>query len=167
MNRDELKALELSDEQINGVMKLYGKSVVELQNGLSAAQADSETAKTELKKYQKGGELYSDPEELTRLKQFETDTLSREKNAKKTDALTKLYKGANASDGAVKLLIQSSKLDEIELDDKGEIKGGGELLKKAKADYADLFSVGGNSGVPQNPGRENGGGSDKKTQAVY
>lgn len=35
MNRDELKALELSDEQINGVMKLYGKSVVERKNRAS------------------------------------------------------------------------------------------------------------------------------------
>ena len=39
MKREELKALELTDEQVNSVMKLFGKSVTELQNGLSAAQA--------------------------------------------------------------------------------------------------------------------------------
>ncbi len=167
MKREDLKALELTDEQVNSVMKLYGKSIVELQNGLSAAQADGESAKTELKKHQKGGELFIDPEEHERLKRFETDTLSKETNAKKTAALTKLYKGANASDGATKLLIAGSKLDEIELDDKGEIKNGGELLKKAKADYADLFGAGGNAGIPQSPDGQKGGESPKKAPAVW
>jgi hypothetical protein len=148
MNREELIALALTDEQVNGVMKLHGKAIVELQNGLSAAQADSETAKAELKKYQKGGELYIDGEEHTRLKNFETETLSKETNAKKTAALTKLFKGANASDSATKLLISGSKLDELELDDKGEIKGATDILKKAQAEYADLFSTNGNAGVP-------------------
>lgn len=166
MKREELKALELTDEQVNAVMKMYGKSITELQNGLSTAQADSETAKAELKKYQKGGELYIDGEEHTRLKNFEKDTLTKETNAKKTAALTKLFKGANASDSATKLLISSSKLDEIELDDQGEIKGGAEILKKAKDDYADLFAVNGNSGVPQSPDGE-GGASAKQRAKFY
>ena len=164
MNREVLKALGLSDEQMNGVMKEYGKSIVELQNGLTAAQADSERTKGELKKYQKGGELYVDPEETKRLKQFESDTLSKEANAKKTAALTKLFKGANASDSATKLLISCSKLDELELDDKGEIKGGGELLKKAKADYAELFAANGNGGVPQ---AHDGDGATTKQRAKF
>ena len=154
MKREELKALELTDEQVNAVMKMYGKSITELQNGLSTAQADSETAKAELKKYQKGGELYIDGEEHQRLKTFETETL------------TKLFKGENASDSATKLLISSSKLDEIELDDQGEIKGGAEILKKAKDDYADLFAVNGNSGVPQSPDGE-GGASAKQRAKFY
>lgn len=161
MNREVLKALGLTDEQVNGVMKEFGKSITELQNGLSAAQADSEAAKAELKKHQKGGELYIDGEEFTRLKSFEKDTLTRETNAKKTAALTKLFKGANASDSATKLLISGSKLDELELDDKGEIKGAADILKKAKADYADLFAENGNAGVPQTPV---GGGGASATQ---
>lgn len=167
MKRDELKALELTDEQVNGVMKLFGQSVVELQNGLTAAQKDSETAKAELKKYQKGGELYYDADEVARLKNFEKDTLTKETNAKKTAGLTKLFKDANASDSATKLLISSSKLDEIELDDKGEIKGGAEILKKAKADYADLFATDGNSGVPQSHDNEPGGASGTMRKKFY
>lgn len=166
MNREALKALELSDEQVNGVMKLYGKAIVELQNGLTAAQADSESAKSELKKHQKGGELYVDPDEMMRLKNFEKDTLTKEANSQKTAALTKLFKGANVSDSATKLLIASKALDEIELDDKGEIKGGADILKKAKADYADLFAANGNSGVPQSPDG-NGGAIENKRAKFY
>ena len=35
MKREELEALELTSEQVNAVMKLYGKSVTELQSGLN------------------------------------------------------------------------------------------------------------------------------------
>ena len=41
MKREELKALGLTDEQINGVMENYGKSVKELQDGLTTAQSAS------------------------------------------------------------------------------------------------------------------------------
>ena len=44
MKREELKALELTDEQVSAVMKLYGASITELQNGLTTAQEESENA---------------------------------------------------------------------------------------------------------------------------
>ena len=167
--RDELKALGLADEHVNAVMALHGKKMTEALNRATAAETDSATAKLELKKYQKGGELYIDVKEHERLKAFEKDTILKETNGKKTAALEKLYKSANASDSATKLLISNAKLDEIELDDKGEIKGGEEMLKKAKADYADIFSDNGNTGVPQtNKSMTNGGGTaNNKKQVVY
>lgn len=160
MNREELKALGLTDEQIGSVMENYGKSVVNLQK--SADEKDAE-----LKKYQKGGELYFDPAELERLKTFEKETLTRETNAKKTEALTKLYKGAKATDSVAKLLISGHDLEKLELDDKGEIKNGAELLKKAKADYADLFGGSGDKGVPQANPDAGGDAGTKAPQIVY
>lgn len=160
MKRDELLALELTEDQVNAVMRLHGAAITELHNGISAAQAESETAKTELKRYQKGGDAYIDAKEHARLQAFEKDTLTKAEKDAKTAALTKLYKGANASDGAVKLLLKAQNLDEIELDDKGEIKGGAEFLKAAQADYADLFGANGNAGVPH--ATEEGAGSSEK-----
>lgn len=160
MNREELKALGLTDEQIGSVMENYGKSVVNLQK--SADEKDAE-----LKKYQKGGELYFDPAELERLKTFEKETLTRETNAKKTEALTKLFKGAKATDSVAKLLISGHDLEKLELDDKGEIKNGAELLKKAKADYADLFGGSGDKGVPQANPDAGGDAGTKTPQIVY
>lgn len=160
MNREELKALGLTDEQIGSVMENYGKSVVNLQK--SADEKDAE-----LKKYQKGGELYFDPAELERLKTFEKETLTRETNAKKTEALTKLFKSAKATDSVAKLLISGHDLEKLELDDKGEIKNGAELLKKAKADYADLFGGSGDKGVPQANPDAGGDAGTKAPQIVY
>lgn len=167
MKREELKALGLTDEQINVVMENYGKSVKELQDGLTTAQSASESAKAELKKYLKGGENYIDTAELERLKTFEKDTLTREANAKKTAALTKLYKSANAADSVAKLLISGQDLEKLELDDKGELKNGTELLKKAKTDYADLFGGSGDKGVPQANPDAGGNAGNKTPQTVY
>ena len=169
MKRDELKALDLTDEQVATIMQMYGKSVTELHNGLTAAQTDAEKTKAELKKYQKDGEYYVDKKEFDRLKTFETETLTKAEKEKKTIALAKLYKGANASESAAKLLIAGSDLSSIELDDKGEVKNGADLLKKAKADYADFFTANGNGCVPQGASNDtaNGGGGTKRKQVVF
>ena len=160
MTREQLVAFGLTDEQVENVMKEHGKA-------MSEVLGKAETAETELKRYRKGGDLYNDPAEFERLKTFERDTLTKETNAKKTAGLTKLYKSANASDGAIKLLISGTDLEKIELDDKGDVKGGADILKNAKAEYADLFAANGNAGVPQASDGQNGGGSLQKKQAVY
>lgn len=161
--REDLKALGLADEVVNAVMVLHGKKMTEAIRQASADNEQSKAAQEELKKYQKGGEYYVDKKEHERLKAFETETLTKAEREKKTAALTKLYKGANASDSAIKLLIKGHNLDEIELDDKGEVKNGAELLKTAQADYTDLFGADGNSGVPHDTEGE-GASSTSNTQ---
>lgn len=165
--REELKALGLAEETVNAVMVLHGKKMTEAINKATADNADGKAAQEELKKYQKGGEYYVDKKEHERLKAFETETLTKAEREKKTAALTKLYKSANASDSAVKLLLKSHNLDEIELDDKGEVKGGVDVLKAAQADYADLFSANGNAGVPHATEGAQGNGATTKKQVVY
>lgn len=166
--REDLKALGLADEVVNAVMVLHGKKMTEAIKQATADNAEGKEAQEELKKYQKGGEYYVDRKEHERLKAFETETLTKAEREKKTEALTKLYKSANASDGAVKLLIKGQKLEDIQLDEKGDIKGGADLLKTAKADYADLFAAGGNTGAPHAHKEQGGNGSGGKSkQVVY
>ena len=148
MKREDLKALELTDEQVNAVMRLHGMSITELHNGISAAQAESETAKTELKRYQKGGDAYIDAKEHERLKAFEKDTLTSANRKANEEALMELYRSENVSESAAKLLVKTHNLDEIERDENGKVKGGADIIKADKADYAELFSANGNAGVP-------------------
>jgi hypothetical protein len=166
--REDLKALGLADEVVNAVMVLHGKKMTEAIKQATAGNEESKAAQEELKKYQKGGEYYVDKKEHERLKAFETETLTKAEREKKAAALTKLYKSANASESAIKLLIKGHNLDEVTLDDKGEVKDGSELLKSAKADYADLFAAGGNAGAPHAHEEQGGNGSGGKSkQVVY
>lgn len=167
--REDLKALGLADEVVNAVMVLHGKKMTEAINKATAESADGKAAQEELKKYQKGGEYYVDKKEHERLKAFETETLTKAKREKTTAALTKLYKDAGASESAVKLLIKGHNIDEIEVNEKDEIKNGAEFVKTAKADYADLFSGNGNAAAPHaaEGAQTNNGTSSNKKQVVY
>lgn len=167
ITREALKAKGYTDEQIDTLLDMFHAEEQELRGQVTKLTSEREEAKAEIAKYQKDGELYFDPAELERLKTFEKETLTRETNAKKTEALTKLFKGAKATDSVAKLLISGHDLEKLELDDKGEIKNGAELLKKAKADYADLFGGSGDKGVPQANPDAGGDAGTKTPQIVY
>lgn len=132
ITREALKAKGYTDEQIDTLLDMFHAEEQELRGQVTKLTSEREEAKAEIAKYQKGGELYFDPAELERLKTFEKETLTRETNAKKTEALTKLFKGAKATDSVAKLLISGHDLEKLELDDKGEIKNGAELLKRPR-----------------------------------
>lgn len=165
MKREVLKARGIADGDIDFILNEWHESQKDLLNQVQTLTKERDDAVAETKKYQKDGELYIDKSEHERLKNFEKDTLTKEVTAKKTAGLTKLFKDANAGDGATKLFIKSLNLDEIELDDKGNVKGGADILKKAKAEYADMFASG-DSGVPQSPDGE-GGASENKRAKFY
>lgn len=172
MTREELKAIGVADESIDGVMKLHGVAVTEAKNSVTASvtaafNAEKESMQKELNRYQKGGDLFVDTKEFKRLQEFEQTTLNREITDKKTKGLKSLYTKANASESVAKLLIQSTDLNTIELDEKGEVKNGADILKKAKADYADLFADDGNNGVPQTPTAQNATTSAGNKKVVY
>lgn len=164
MKREELKARGIADGDVDFILNAWHNGQKDLLNQVQALTKERDDAKAETKKYQKDGELYIDKAEHDRLKNFEKDTLTKEVTAKKTAGLTKLFKEANASDSATKLFIKSTNLEEIELDDKGNVKGGADILKKAKADYADMFASG-ESGIPQSSDGE--GGAPAKQRAKF
>lgn len=151
IKREDLLAKGYTAEQVTELLDMFhndqNATVAELRTQIATLTTERDSARGEAQKYQKGGELYQDPAEFERLRTFEQDTLTRDANTKKTDALTKLFKSANAGDSATKLLIKGTDLAKIELDDKGEIKGGADILKQAKADYSDFFADSGEEGA--------------------
>lgn len=165
MKREELKAKGIADADIDYILDAWHNEQKSLLGQVQTLTKERDDARAETKKYQKDGELYIDRDEHDRLKNFEKDTLTKEATAKKTAGLTKLFKEANASDSATKLFIKSTNLEEIELDDKGNVKGGADILKKAKADYADMFASG-ELGIPQSSDGE-GGASAKQRAKFY
>lgn len=165
MKREELKARGFADEDVDFVLNAWHNGQKDLLNQVQALTKERDKAMAETKKYLKDGEFYIDKEEHDRLKNFEKETLNKEVTAKKTAGLTKLFKEANFSDSVTKLLIKGTNLEEIDVDDKGVVKGGADLVKKAKADYADL-TTSGDSGVPQSSDGE-GGASTKQRAKFY
>ena len=52
MTREELKAIGITEEHIEGVMMLHGKAMKDVRDKLAVSQDETATAKEELKKYQ-------------------------------------------------------------------------------------------------------------------
>lgn len=156
MKREELKAKGIADADIDYILDAWHNEQKSLLGQVQTLTKERDDAIAETKKYQKDGELYIDRDEHDRLKNFEKDTLTKETTAKKTAALDNLYKSANVSESARKLLIKATDLQTIDVDEKGVVKGGVELLKQARADFPDLGWVDGNTGVPHSPTKESG-----------
>ena len=146
--REELKALGLDDDLVEQVMRIHGEHNQKLASGITTANNERDAAKAELKRYQKGGDSYIDAKEHERLKAFEKDTLTSANRKANGEALMELYRSENVSESAAKLLVKTHNLDEIERDENGKVKGGADIIKADKADYAELFSANGNAGVP-------------------
>ena len=165
--REELKALGLEAETVEAVMRIHGKHNAELEKVAKSAKQESEAAKEELKRYQKGGELFIDKAEHERLKTFETETLTKAEREKKKSLLVKLYKDGGAKESAIPLLLKGQNWDEIDVDDKDNIKNGAELLKTAKAEYAEGFGVNGNTGMQHASNEESGTSATPTRAKIY
>lgn len=174
MTREELKTLGLTDEQVESVMKSYGKGVVELNNKLTAANQEKEALqnqltlnKAEIDKL-KDGDTAKNKELSDQLiaLQAKFDTIEKESKEQlaeqqKDFAIKLALKDANAYDDDIVL----SQLDKstIKLTD-GNLKGLKEQLDALKESKSFLFNQ--KTEAPQSPkivsaGNPTGGSEEK------
>lgn len=154
MKREELKALGLTDEQIEKVMGLHGTTVTDLQNKLSTASKDAEDRKGQLDKLttdladaQKNtGDVAALKDQLAKA---QAALASTQKSQKVRDALGQ-YKPHDAE-----TLMRLLDLDKVNITDAGIVglKEQVEPLKETKkflfADSAD--PAGGKDPANPNP----------------
>ena len=157
MNREELKKMGLTDEQINQVMASHGQSVNALNTEVANWKKTAEDAQAETTERNK---------EIERLKPFEeqvgtlttengelkSKASTAEKNSKVVAALAK----SNAHD--VTDLMKFLDQDSITLDDKGNLQGLDDQLKSLQEGKAWLFQT----GKPAVPSYDPAGGVDPK-----
>ncbi len=74
MNREQLKAIGIADEHVDKVLDEFHKEQNGLQLQIQMLTGERDAARGEVKKYEQGGELYTDPTELEGLRKFKADT---------------------------------------------------------------------------------------------
>ena len=160
MKREELKALGLTEEQIEKIMALNGQAIeawkaqAEAEKGRAdTAQGQLQTLQGELSKAQKiAGDFESLKAQLTKA---QADLAGAQKTAKLKDALG-AYKPKDAG-----LLMKLLDADKISLGEDGKIIGLEEQIKPLKESSGYLFAdtpseKGGNINPPeQNPNQFN------------
>ncbi|WP_283679943.1 phage scaffolding protein [Lentilactobacillus sp. Marseille-Q4993] len=171
MKREQLKELELSDEQIEKIMSLNGADIEKAKSGSDTLQQENESLKTQIserdkdlkglqKQVKDNAELSSQLEEWQTKYKTDTETLTNElQQTKLNGALNNALASAKVRNPkAAEALLD---MDNIKLTEDGQLEGlDGQIAELKKTD-AYLFDEGNDSTYqPQ------GGNGSKDTSQV-
>lgn len=142
-----LKGVENSKEIVDAILDMHNAELTEAKE--KSVDLTKYVEKSKYDELEARLNKFKDYDELVK---FKEDTLKKELNVKKTDAVIALLKENNANQKAVKLLAKEFDIDSIELDENGKVKNADDLIKGVKENYADFFTQEENGGVsPRNP----------------
>lgn len=173
LSRKFLKAMGLTEEQIDSVVEAHRETVDGLQKSLTAAEEkakrfdDVEKEFNELKS--KGTEDYKKKyeEEHNAFETYKSDVTAKAEKAAKEKAVSAYYESKNITGKNLSIAMRGSKaeIDGIELDENGKIKDTSALDTLVSGDYAGLVvttkTVGADTPTPP---KNTGGGKMTKEQ---
>ena len=137
-----LKGVENSKEIVDAILDMHNAELTEAKE--KSVDLTKYVEKSKYDELEARLNKFKDYDELVK---FKEDTLKKELNVKKTDAVIALLKENNANQKAVKLLAKEFDIDSLELDENGKVKNADDLIKGVKENYADFFTQEENGGV--------------------
>ncbi len=176
LSRKFLKAMGLTEEQIDSVVEAHRETVDGLQKSLTAAEDKAkkfdnvEKELNELKAANSGREDFKTKyeNEHTEFEKYKSEIAAKKTRAAKENALKAYFESKNivGKNQAIAMRGIKSELDGFELDEKGNIKNTASLDELVKGDYAGLISTtkteGANTTTPPN----NTGGNTFETMTL-
>ncbi|WP_172968727.1 phage scaffolding protein [Companilactobacillus mishanensis] len=151
MERKDLKGLELSDDQITGVLKLYNQDLDPLKASLQTAETERDTFKesvtdrdNQLADLQKqvgdNEELKSQIEELQSTNKKSSSEFQDQIATMKRDGAIKLaLRDSKAKDAD--MVFKSLDLNDVTLNDKGKLSGLSDQLEEFKKSHDYMFEA--------------------------
>ena len=182
LTRKMLKAMGIEDEKIDQIIEEHAETVNALKQQRDQYKVDAEKLPGVQKELddlkeaaEKDGEnpykaKYEDLKQ--QFDDYKADVTAKETKAKKTAAYRKLLKDSKVSEKRLDSILKLSPVDEIELDDKGEIKDAETVKKKIEEEWSDFIVKEEVEGAEkQNPpggsgGRQPAGGGTKSRAAL-
>ena len=157
LTRKALKAMGLTDEQIDSVIEMHTDTVSGLKDKLEAAEnnskdvekltAEVEKYKNELEKANKAiteSEKYKEQYENTKseYEKYKGEIAAKETKTAKEKAVREYFKSKGINDDNMSIAMRGSRseIDAMELDEKGRIKDTKVFDELIKGDYAKLIS---------------------------
>ena len=176
--RKMLKAMGIEDEKIDQIIEAHTDVTDALKADRDKYKADAEKLDEVQKLYddlkkeveEKGDDSYKEKYEKEH-KDFEDykASIDAEKlNTKKVAAYKALLKKAGIKEKIIDLIVKGTSMDDIELDDKDEIKEADTRMDNVKKEYADYIVKTREEGEnPENPpAGEGGDGGAKLSRAA-
>lgn len=182
LTRKMLKAMGIEDEKIDQIIEEHAETVNALKQQRDQYKVDAEKLPGVQKELddmkeaaEKDGENpYKAKYEETQ-KQFDdykAEVNAKETKAKKTAAYRKLLKDAKVSEKRLDSILKLSPVDDIELDDNGEIKDAADVKKKIEEEWSDFIVTEETHGADSNNppggsgGRQGASGGSKSRAAM-
>lgn len=178
-----LKAMGIEDEKIDQIIEEHAETVNALKQQRDQYKVDAEKlpgVQKELDDLKEAAEKDGENpykakyEELQQqFDDYKADVTAKETKAKKTAAYRKLLKDAKVSEKRLDSILKLSPVDEIELDDKGEIKDAETVKKKIEEEWSDFIVTEETHGAGVqnppaggNPAGANGGGTKSRAAQI-
>ena len=177
-----LKAMGIEEEKIDQIIEEHAETVTALKQQRDQYKVDAEKLPGVQKELddlkdaaEKDGEnpYKAKYEELQQqFDDYKADVTAKETKAKKTAAYRKLLKDAKVSEKRLDSILKLSPVDDIELDDNGEIKDAADVKKKIEEEWSDFIVTEETHGADSNNppggsgGRQGAGGGSKSRAAM-
>ena len=177
-----LKAMGIEEEKIEQIIEEHAETVNALKQQRDQYKVDAEKLPGVQKELddlkeaaEKDGEnpykaKYEDLQQ--QFDDYKADVTAKETKAKKTAAYRKLLKDAKVSEKRLDSILKLSPVDDIELDDKGEIKDAENVKKKIEEEWSDFIVTEETHGAESNNppggsgGRQGASGGSKSRAAM-
>lgn len=183
LTRKMLKAMGIEDEKIDQIIEAHTETVDALKEQRDKYKADAEKLPDVQKELddmkdaaEKDGEnpykaQYDDLKK--EFDDYKADVTAKETKARKTAAYRKLLQDSKISEKRLDSILKLSPVDDIELDDKGEIKDAADVKKKIEEEWSDFIvnEETHGAGVQNppaggNPAGANGGGTKSRAAQI-
>lgn len=166
VTRNFLKGMGLTEEQVGAIIDEHVETVNSLKADRDRYKADAEKLPEVQRKLSELEAKQDEPDEWKAkfekehkdFEAFKTAQTAKEARSAKEAAYTALLKEEKISEKAYKLILNATKLDELELDADGKtLKDASKLKEAIKADYADFITEESECGADTNTPPENDG----------
>lgn len=144
LTRKKLKAMGLTEEQVDEIIEEHGETVTALKDDITKYKADAQKLSAvqkeldDLKAERGDGWKEKYEKEHSDFEAYKTEQSAKETKAAKERAFRELIKAANISEKRAESVLKVSNVDEIEFDKDGKVKNGEELTKKIQTEFADF-----------------------------
>lgn len=170
VTRKALKAMGIEDEKIDQIIEMHTETVnaikeerdalKDTQKNVDEIQKELDKANKKLESYEKNGETIAKSEYdaiKAEYESYKADITAKETRKAKADAYRELLIKAGVHMSSLENILDVTNYDEIEVDEKGEIKGGDKHIESIKSKWSGFIPTRQKVGINvPNPPANNG-----------
>lgn len=151
LTRKSLKAMGLTDEQVDSIVEMHTETVEALKEQRDAYKVDAEKLSEVQKQLDTANQqLESAGKDSWKVKYealkedfdtYKADQTAKETRSAKERAYRELLKAAGITEKRIDSVVRVSDIDSVELDDNGAIKDADKLTESIKTEWADFITT--------------------------